>query len=161
MSQIADQRTGTGVTSHGSPELKESPTNNALYLSGTSSVDLLEVTESSCLFDPSNCSTGFSITMFIKYRPRGSYSVNGTQMFFGNREGIQLNQGVFIYYDETSKHVNVTVLGSSNYCFGTFGKYNCVQGRIQDFFRRGCTRLLLYLNTNKPHSFFFAEYQLY
>ena len=24
------------------------------------------------------------------------------------------------------------------------------QGRIQDFFRRGCTRLLLYFNTNKP-----------
>ena len=30
------------------------------------------------------------------------------------------------------------------------------------FLRRGCTRLLLYFNTNKPHSFFFlAEYQLY
>ena len=29
------------------------------------------------------------------------------------------------------------------------------------FFRRGCTRLLLYFNTNEPHSFFFAEYQLY
>ena len=28
------------------------------------------------------------------------------------------------------------------------------QGRIQDFFRRGCTRLLLYFNTNEPHSFF-------
>ena len=29
------------------------------------------------------------------------------------------------------------------------------------FLRRGCTRLLLYFNTNKPHSVFFAEYQLY
>ena len=29
-----------------------------------------------------------------------------------------------------------------------------LQGRIQDFFRRGCTRLLFYFNTNKPHSFF-------
>ena len=28
------------------------------------------------------------------------------------------------------------------------------QGRIQDFFRRGCSRLLLYFNTNKPHIFF-------
>ena len=29
------------------------------------------------------------------------------------------------------------------------------QGRIQDFFfRRGCTPLLLYFNTNKPHFFF-------
>ena len=35
------------------------------------------------------------------------------------------------------------------------------QRRIQDFFKRGCTRLLLYFNTNKPHSFLFAEYQLY
>ena len=35
-------------------------------------------------------------------------------------------------------------------------------GRIQDFSRRGCPRLLHYFNTNKPHSFFFfAEYQLY
>ena len=31
------------------------------------------------------------------------------------------------------------------------------QGRIQDFFRRGCSRLLLYFNTNKPHSFFFLQ----
>ena len=40
--------------------------------------------------------------------------------------------------------------------------YTTVQGRILDIFRRGCTRLLLYFNTNKPRSFFFfAEYQLY
>ena len=32
-----------------------------------------------------------------------------------------------------------------------------VQGRIQEFFRRGCTRLLLYFNINKPHSFFFCR----
>ena len=31
----------------------------------------------------------------------------------------------------------------------------CTQGRIQDFFEEGCTCLLLYFNTNKPHSFFF------
>ena len=35
------------------------------------------------------------------------------------------------------------------------------QGRIQDFFQEGGASLLLYFNTNKPHSFFFAEYQLY
>ena len=29
-----------------------------------------------------------------------------------------------------------------------------LQGRIQDFFRRGCTRLFLYFNTNKPQFFF-------
>ena len=32
--------------------------------------------------------------------------------------------------------------------------FNMTQGRIQDFNRRGCTRLLLYFNTNKPHNFF-------
>ena len=31
------------------------------------------------------------------------------------------------------------------------------QGRIQDFFYEGCTRLLLYFNTNKPHSFFWQN----
>ena len=37
-----------------------------------------------------------------------------------------------------------------------------LRGGSRIFFRRGCTRLLLYFNTNKPHSFsFFAECQLY
>ena len=36
------------------------------------------------------------------------------------------------------------------------------RGGSRIFFRRGCTRLLLYFNTNKPHSFLiFSEYQLY
>ena len=35
------------------------------------------------------------------------------------------------------------------------------RGGSRIFFRRGCTRLQLYFNTNKPHSFFLAEYQLY
>ena len=30
-----------------------------------------------------------------------------------------------------------------------------LRGGCRIFFRRGCTRLLLYFNTNKPHSFFF------
>ena len=30
-----------------------------------------------------------------------------------------------------------------------------LRGGSRIFFRRGCTRLLLYFNTNKPHSFFF------
>ena len=31
------------------------------------------------------------------------------------------------------------------------------KGGSRIFFRRGCTRLLLYFNTNKPHSFFFLQ----
>ena len=32
-----------------------------------------------------------------------------------------------------------------------------LRGGSRIFFRRGCTRLLLYFNTNKPHSFFFLQ----
>ena len=40
--------------------------------------------------------------------------------------------------------------------FSIFFREREGQGQIQDFFfRKGCTRLLLYFNTNKPHSFFF------
>ena len=35
------------------------------------------------------------------------------------------------------------------------------RGGSRTFIRRWCTRLLLYFNTNKPHIYFFAEYQLY
>ena len=31
------------------------------------------------------------------------------------------------------------------------------RGGSRIFFRRGCTRVLLYFNTNKPHSFFFGR----
>ena len=125
-SQIADQRTGTTITLHGSPETIDSPTGKAIYLRGpsvNSSVDLLEVEESSCLFDPSNCATGLSITMFIKFRPITWRSINKTQMFFGNSEGLALRQGVSFYYNETTYRVNVTVIGSTNYCFGWLCKY--------------------------------------
>ena len=34
---------------------------------------------------------------------------------------------------------------------------NLLRGGSRIFFRRGCTRLLLYFNINKPHSFFFWQ----
>ena len=37
-------------------------------------------------------------------------------------------------------------------------KWN-IRGGSLIFFRRGCSRLLLYFNTNKPHSFFFFFWQ--
>ena len=41
----------------------------------------------------------------------------------------------------------------------TWADANCMysRGGSRIFFRRGCTRLLLYFNTNKPHSFFFCR----
>ena len=44
-----------------------------------------------------------------------------------------------------------------SFIYRKFSRGQGKQGRIQDFFRRGCTRLLLYFNTNKPHSFFFLQ----
>ena len=36
-------------------------------------------------------------------------------------------------------------------------KFAFGRGGSRIFFRRGCTRLLLYFNTNKPQSFFFLQ----
>lgn len=126
VSEIADIRTSTKITVYGFPETIPSPTGNSIYLQGTShnsSVDLMQVSSSSCLFDPSNCASGFSIGMFIKFRSRGkSRTINGTQMFFGNSQGTELRQGVTIYYNESHRGgLNVTVFGSTKYCFRHLG----------------------------------------
>ena len=42
-------------------------------------------------------------------------------------------------------------------CFQRLLQYYNIRGGSRIFFRRGCTRLLLYFNTNKPHSFFFCR----
>ncbi|XP_078350977.1 phosphatidylinositol phosphatase PTPRQ-like isoform X2 [Oculina patagonica] len=82
----------------------------------------MQVDSSSCLFDPSNCPSGLSMGMFISFRSRGkSRTINGTQMFFGNSQGIDLRQGVTIYFNESSGRLNVAVFGSTNYCFRTVG----------------------------------------
>ena len=127
VSQITDRRTGTRVTVHESPTLVDSPTGKAIYLEGTktnSSVDLMEVDHSSCLFDPSHCTSGFlSITMFIKFRSKPRDSINGTQMFFGNSHGTELRQGVSIYYDEASRLLRAKVYGNKTYCSRWLGMY--------------------------------------
>ena len=62
---------------------------------------------------------------------------------------------------------NLDMMKSQETWQNTFAtkKFRCsdslFRGGSRIFFRRGCTRLLLYFNTNKPHSFFWAEYQLY
>ena len=50
-------------------------------------------------------------------------------------------------------------LKNITFFFAFFNGYRCnqlsvIRGGSRIFFRRGCTRLLLYFNTNKPHSFF-------
>ena len=41
--------------------------------------------------------------------------------------------------------------------YGQVARKPSHRGGSRIFFRRGCTRLLLYFNTNKPHSFFFLQ----
>ena len=122
-SHIIDKRTKHPITLHGSPEILDSPTGKGIYLQGTrknSSIDLLRVSGSSCLFDPSICTAGLSITMFLKFRRGGERSINSTQMFFGNSVGTEFRQGVSIFYDEDSGFFNATVFGSTNFCFRWF-----------------------------------------
>ena len=55
---------------------------------------------------------------------------------------------------------SVRINGVSAPCTPCVWQHSHLKGGSR-IFRRGCTSLLLYFKTNKPHSFFFAEYQLY
>ena len=59
--------------------------------------------------------------------------------------------GVYFYNAPISSHPGRVTLGTYASKPRDLVSF---QGRIQDFFRRGCTRLLLYFKTNKPDSFF-------
>ena len=52
------------------------------------------------------------------------------------------------------------IFQESNSFFHSIFRLEFWRGGSRIFLRRGCTRLLLYFNTNKPHADF-AEYQLY
>ena len=58
---------------------------------------------------------------------------------------------------------NLDMMKSQETWQNTFAtkKFRCsdslFRGGSRIFFRRGCTRLLLYFNTNKPHIFFFLQ----
>ena len=71
---------------------------------------------------------------------------------------VRAGVGVYFYNEPISSHPGRVTLGTYASKPRDLVSF---QGQIQEFFRRGCTRLLLYFNTNKPDSFFFAEYQLY
>ena len=60
-----------------------------------------------------------------------------------------------LYVENTQK-----TLSQISYSWSTSSsnlKVSNNRGGSRIFFRRGCTRLLLYFNTNKPHSFFFCR----
>ena len=56
-----------------------------------------------------------------------------------------MNRGVVLFDHSSMKIKQVTLL------------LTMFRGGSRIFFRRGCTRLLLYFNTNKPHSVFFLQ----
>ena len=63
--------------------------------------------------------------------------------------------------DLNNKFINGSFAFSPSYVY-YLSKYkemqrNLVRGGSRIFFRSGCTRLLLYFNTNKPHSFFLCK----
>ena len=76
------------------------------------------------------------------------------------------NNYYYLFNFETAIRVKVIwMLKNTSYGNGlvvTFKMLSCIciwqdTGGSRIFFRRGCTRLLLYFNTNKPHSFFFWQ----
>ena len=58
------------------------------------------------------------------------------------------------------KGVEFSIITIPHYCSRSERKLrlsSSARGGSRIFFTRGCTRLLLYFNTNKPHSFFFGR----
>ena len=82
------------------------------------------------------------------------------------REGFKngTRNGNIIFYQTSNNHLEkrdwINLERDQNLRVSRIPVCIC-RGGSRIFFRRGCTRLLLYFSTNKPHSFFFAEYQLY
>ena len=64
---------------------------------------------------------------------------------------VRAGVGVYFYNEPISSHPGRVTLGTYASKPRDLVSF---QGQIQEFFRRGCTRLLLYFNTNKPDSFF-------
>ena len=103
--------------------------------------------------------------MFYRYKDQSRQFYEpriGTSVWKGNQTGwwswYGNTNGVYIF-DGPRKHVHLLeqlVDVSNNPAIRTEGR-----GGSRIFIRRGCTRLLLYFNTNKPHIYFLAEYQLY
>ena len=54
-------------------------------------------------------------------------------------------------------HLSTEINFSNKYLLCVLFSSSVFRGGSRIFFRRGCTRLLLYFNTNKPHSFFFCR----
>ena len=65
---------------------------------------------------------------------------------------MRASVGVYFYNAPISSHPGRVTLGTYASKPRDLVSF---QGQIQDFFRKGCTRLLLYFNTNKPDSFVF------
>ena len=104
--------------------------------------------------------------------PRGLYFSKALFegiVFGGAYEGAYLRREICI-----SKSIGLALYLEVNLPFflciwGQFSEYKLLRGLYLEgrfngagadpgfFFRRGCTRLLLYFNTNKPHSFFFLQ----
>ena len=73
---------------------------------------------------------------------------------------LRTNSGIHTICHHNLFGVSLQLCHVPFYMNSTHSTLRLHRGGSKIFFRRGCTRLLLYFNTNKAHSFF-AEYQLY
>ena len=65
--------------------------------------------------------------------------------------GFRTNKTTTLHVHHALLYISLPSLHDCNVKLPNF------RGGSRIFFRRGCTRLLLYFNTNKPHSFFFSR----
>ena len=69
--------------------------------------------------------------------------------------GLVLVSHDFRLINQVKIIINCSLVQCAVICTIRFNRI--IRGGSRIFFRRGCTRLLLYFNTNKPHSFFFLR----
>ena len=114
--------------------------------------------------EKSNTSKGITFfpENFHRDEPFHLNSSRNFQVFLTNGKRSRFDQMFFFFFSTQSESRRCRCCRefSQHLILTPFDRAFLLRGGSRIFFRRGCPRLLLYLNTNKPHIFGGAEYQL-
>ena len=128
LSEIRDLRTSRKIQPSGNLFKTSSPSNSGIKVKSNHWVDLnLNVSENSCLFDPSNCTNGLTVAVLLKIRP---YKNDKYQYLLGNNlKNRTFSQGITIYFSSHERRLHVAIHGSKHYCLinGYFPSVSWIQ----------------------------------
>lgn len=128
LSEIRDIRTSRKIQPSGNLFKTSSPSNSGIKVKSNHWVDLnLNVSENSCLFDPSNCTNGLTVAVLLKIRP---YKNDKYQYLLGNNlKNRTFSQGITIYFSSHERRLHVAIHGSKHYCLinGYFPSVSWIQ----------------------------------